>query len=48
MEFISNLSTHVFVITIKSQEQIKLVKMVFLNFNLKGQNIVENKNQDFM
>ena len=48
MKFISNLSTHVFVIIIKSQEKIKPVKLSFLNFNLNGQNFAECKNQDFM
>ena len=48
MKFISNLSTHVFVIIIKSQEKIKPVKWSFLNFNLNGQNFAECKNQDFI
>ena len=48
MKFISNLSMHVFVIMIKSQEKIKPVKWSFLNFNLNGQNFAECKNQDFM
>ena len=48
MKFISNLSTHVFVIIIKSQEKIKPVKWSFLNFNINGQNFAECKNQDFM
>ena len=43
-----NLSTHVFVTIIKSQEKIKPVKWSFLNFNLNGQKISECKNQDFM
>ena len=38
MKFISNLSTHVFVIIIKYQEKIKPVKLSFPNFNLNGQN----------
>ena len=37
MKFISNLSAHVFVIIVKSQEKIKPVKWSFLNFNLNGQ-----------
>ena len=41
MKFISNLSTHVLVIIIKSQEKIKPVKWNFLNFNLNGQ-ILQN------
>ena len=48
MKFILKLSTHVFVIIIKSQEKIKPVKWSFLNFNLNGQNFAESKNQDFM
>ena len=48
MKFISYLSTHVFVIIIKSQEKIKPVKWSFLNFNLNGQNFAECKNQDFI
>ena len=48
MKFISNLSTHVFVIIIKSQEKIRPVKWSFLNFNLNGQNFAECKIQDFM
>ena len=48
MKFISNLSTHVFVIIIKSQEKIKPVKWSSLNFNLNGQNFAECKIQDFM
>ena len=48
MKFISNLSTYVFVIIIKSQEKIKPVKWSFLNFNLNGQKFAECKNQDFM
>ena len=48
MKFISNLSTHVFVIIIKSQDKIKQVKWSFLNFNLNDQNFAECKNQDFM
>ena len=48
MNFISKLSTHVFVIIKKSQEIIKPVKWSFLNFNLNGQNFAESKNQDFM
>ena len=48
MKYISNLSTHVFVIIIKSQEKIKTVKWSFLNLNLNGQNFAECKNQDFM
>ena len=44
MRFISNLSTHVLVIIIKSQEKIKPVKWSFLNFNLNGQNFAECKN----
>ena len=48
MKFISNLSTHVFVIIINSQEKIKPVKWSFLNLNLNGQNFAECKNQDFM
>ena len=48
MKFISNLSTHVFVIIIKSQEKIKPVKWSFLNFNLNGQYFAECKDQDFM
>ena len=48
MKFISNLSTHVFVIIIKSQEKIKRVKWSFLNFNLNGQNFAECQNQDFL
>ena len=48
MKFISNLNTHVFVIIIKSQEKIRLVKWSFLNFNLNGQNFAECRNQDFM
>ena len=48
MTFISNLSIHVFVIIIKSEEKIKPVKYSFLNFNLNGQNFAECKNQDFM
>ena len=47
MKFISNLSKHVFVIIIKSQEKIKPVKWSFLNFDLNGQNFAECKNQDF-
>ena len=43
MKFISNLSTHVFVIIIKSQEKIKLVKWSFLNCNLNGQNFADVK-----
>ena len=43
MKFVSNLSTHVFVIIIKSQEKIKPVKWSFLNFNLNGQNFGECK-----
>ena len=48
IKFISKLSTHVFVIIIKSQEKIKPVEWSFLNFNLNGQNFAECKNQDFM
>ena len=48
MKFISNLSTHVFVIIIKSQEKIKPVKWSFLNLNHNGQNFAECKNQDCM
>ena len=47
MKFISNLSTHVFVIIIKSQEKIKPVKWSFLNFNLNGQNFTESKKSRF-
>ena len=46
MKFISNLSTHVIVIIIKSQEKIKSVKRRFWNFNLNGQNFAECKNQN--
>ena len=46
MKFISNLSTHVFVIIIKFQEKIEPVKWSFLNFNLNGQNFAERTNQD--
>ena len=45
MEFISNLSTRVYVIIIKSQEKINPVKWSFLNYNLNGQNFAECKNQ---
>ena len=48
MQFISNLSTYVLVIIIKSQEKIKPVKGCYLNFNLNGHNFSECKNQDFM
>ena len=48
MKFISNLSTHVYVIIIKSLEKIKQVKWNFLNFDLNGQNFAECKNQDFV
>ena len=48
MKFISNLSTHVFVIIIKFQEKTKPVKWSHLNLNLNGQNFAECKNQDFM
>ena len=48
MKFLSNLSTHVFVIIIKSQEKTKPVKLSFLNFNLNGQKFAECQNQDFM
>ena len=48
MKYISNLSTHVLIIIIKSQEKIKPVKWCFLNFNLNGQNFAECKNQDLL
>ena len=48
MKFISNLSTNVFVIVIKSQEKIIRVKWSFLNFNLNGEFFAESKNQDFI
>ena len=47
MKLISNLSTYVLVIIIKSQEKIKTVKWRFLNFNFKCQNFAECENSDF-
>ena len=41
MKLISNLSTYLLVIIVKSQEKIKTVIWRFLNFNLKGQ-ILQN------
>ena len=47
MKSISNVSTHVLVTIIQSQEKIKPVKWYFLNFNFNGQTFTERKNPDF-
>ena len=49
MKFISNLSTHAFVIIVKSQEKSKTVKMEFSEFHSKiknGYNQVPQLTQD--
>ena len=46
MKLISNLSTRVLIIIIKSQEKIKPVKWCFQDFNLKCQNLAESKIPD--